>query len=362
MKVCIFEWLVAGGGIGDWSPRDNRDPMLIQGAAMLSAITDDLLDSGHEIYSLIDPRWESALPNLARWRTEKRYVQLNAAEHIYNDDESNRPTAEQLMLQLLRASTRCEVESEFKFDSFLVIAPESEGILASCASALESKGRTLVTGDTDFIALCSDKNQTQRWLEQADVAVPVGQPVSHRGDALAFVDRHAARPVVVKPAVAAGSEDVRVVCDRTAVENLNLPTGNWRVEQFVDGMPVSVIVARRGETMRMLPATGQVFENEHSLAHSDPITNTAPLGDVDVGHYCGTIYPLDSALTKRAQTLAMQTARTLPDWHGMIGIDMILSESDRDVVVDVNPRLTMSWTALPKPLRREIVHFLFGDG
>jgi len=64
--------------------------------------------------------------------------------------------------------------------------------------------------------------------------------------------------------------------------------------------------------------------------------------------YLGGWTPLPEPFRSRATRLAKRVANCLPATQGYLGVDMVLGhqESDADVAIEVNPRLTSSYLGL----------------
>ncbi len=214
-------------------------------------------------------------------------------------------------------------------DAIILIAPECGGCLSMCCEWLEPFQAKFLSPRRGFVELTANKQQTAEWLTARGVLVPNGRLLSEL-DSLQRMQNFRF-PVVVKPVDGAGSDQIQVVEDFGSLSWPENPQ-NFRVESFVRGTAVSVSVLCGGNNFELLPPTGQVFDSQ------------------PIGNYVGTLYPLPGQLATRATALAAKTMSVLPLTRGYIGIDMILSSenSTLDCVVEVNPRLTMSYVKLRK--------------
>ena len=100
----------------------------------------------------------------------------------------------------------------------------------------------------------------------------------------------------------------------------------WRVEEYIEGTPASVSIIRpssKPDATQIFPPLRQVFFDDTPGKFS----------------HCQNDLPI--SLATRAQDRAKQTVIALPDFFGFIGIDIVLGP--RDVVIEINPRLTMSY-------------------
>ena len=180
--------------------------------------------------------------------------------------------------------------------------------------------------------LASDKQLTAEHLERSCVPVPIGQRLRDLGSR----DSEIGLPAVVKPVDGAGSEQVRLIRDWSELAALG-DRDRWRVERFVTGSPVSVSVLCGPGKFKLLPPTGQKFDRE------------------PFGTYVDSIYPLPATIADRATELARQTVEALPGTTGYIGIDMVIPDAiagddQPAVVIEVNPRITLSYVKLSQIL------------
>ena len=317
MKVLVFEWLI-GGGLLPHPPLPAGDPLLLQGASMFAAVVDDCLKCGAEVIGPIDHRGSKILEELLAFPKHPalQLVELDARERLEE--------------QLLKFAA--------EVDYIMLIAPESDGILCQCVDWLEQHSAHLICRPVELIKRFADKNRTQTFLQQNGIAVAAGYPLTDPATppTLSF-------PLVVKPADGAGGDAVFVCHNQSEYANLfanllaseNFAEGTWRVEQFVSGVPVSVSLAQSDCDLQILPPTGQQFEGRAGA-------NGLKL----LGHYTGALFPLEKSLANRATALAHQVAQCIPQWRGYLGMDMILADDGNDVVVEINPRMTMSYCHL----------------
>ena len=314
MNILLFEWLNCGGlrneRFGDSSAEKS---MLRQGREMLSAVIKDFQAGGHQVLLPLDGRLWDAIPN--RSSLEKRKV-------LRSDD----------LNQLLH-------EFGGEADFILVIAPESDSILVDCLQWLSPSKHKLLNPSFEFTALTSDKNKMFDYLgEQGFTKFPRG--TSHEYYLEYGGWEHWPLPLVFKPADGAGGEGI-VILRNYDVGNASDADGltaiqessNLRVEEYVEGTPVSVSAICGPNGSELLAPTIQVFdqESEHGM------------------HYLEAQYPIDESLSKRAINLATEVINALPPTLGYIGIDMVLGEEDgqpKDWLIEVNPRLTTSYLKL----------------
>ena len=75
---------------------------------------------------------------------------------------------------------------------------------------------------------------------------------------------------------------------------------------------------------------------------------------------CGRL-PLSQPWRNRAERLAQKAIRALPGAWGFVGVDLILGNAEdgsRDVVLEVNPRLTTSYVGLRQLLDQNLAEIM----
>jgi tyramine---L-glutamate ligase len=233
------------------------------------------------------------------------------------------------------------------FDGVLLIAPEMDGIATRWAKLLEESGANLLSPSSAFIAWASDKLVVARML-------PVYSPPTILGDGRS-VPSDWGDELVLKPCDGVGALFTMIVRREalsTATDTIRADGygGELIVQPYVRGRSVSVAVVGRGsERAIILPAVEQ-------------ITETVPVSKFDGRRlkYRGGVVPIDG-FTDRARALAMSVMEVVPPTTGWIGIDMILGEDGRGVVVDVNPRLTTSYLGYSQLFSGTAARLLLGS-
>lgn len=296
MRVLIYEW-VSGGGMLGW-PGSLPPGLLREGQAMAQA-------AGAEFAKLAGAR-----VTLLR---DVRVMDLSAAgcEVLGVDSAAMR---DDLLYQRFRDS-----------DAVLLIAPELDGCLLRVARDAEAAGAKLISPDSAFIAITADKCQTAARLAEAGVPVPPGVRLEEDDP----LPAEFAYPAVIKPVDGAGSEDTYLVAGPHDAP----PPYAWprRLERYCPGQPVSVAVLCGAAKPSALPPCRQHLSDDGRL------------------RYLGGSGPLPAALAGRAQHLAIGALAALPATVGYVGVDLVLGADPRgydDYVIEINPRLTTSFTAL----------------
>jgi hypothetical protein len=193
-----------------------------------------------------------------------------------------------------------------------------------------------------LIELASDKHATAEHLRRNGVPAPKGIPFM-LGEAW---PRDFPYPAVWKPRDGAGSQGLRYV------EHAGVPVPP------VDGQP--------GRLEEFYPRPDDKQREARGTAASiaflcGPNTSLAlpPCGqrlDRDL-RYLGGWLPLSRDLARRATCLGHLAIQTLPAPLGYLGVDLVLgpqADGSRDVVIEINPRLTTSYIGLRSLCRENL--------
>lgn len=286
MRIFVYEYLCAGG--------PGADSLRAEGWAMLSAVLTDLgRVPGVQLDTILDGECgaEPSGPSLV----------------IHS------PTfpEEDIFRRLAHAA-----------DFTLVIAPECDGLLWTRCRWVEEAGGRLLGPSVDAVKLTGDKLMLARHLQEKSVPVPgIGGRCF---------------PAVLKPRDGAGSQATFLVRDEEELAGCaaRAEAEGWRgellLQPFVPGLPVSVALLLGPRQRIALPAATQELSADGRF------------------RYQGGRLPLPPKLAERARALALRAAEAIPGLQGYVGVDLVLGESEgsRDVVIEINPRLTTSYVGL----------------
>ena len=300
MRIFVYEHITGGGLFGDQAAPLPRGSLLAEGRAMVQAITADLIANPNTIVSTTR---DARLPPLHPPGCEVAVVHSAGETHD----------------SFLRLASSA--------DWTLLIAPETDGVLAGRARFIESTGGRLLSPPAALIEIAANKQHTADWLGRHKVPVPSGWTVV-RG----VPQRFPRYPAVLKPVDGCGSHEVRLIRSpaefANAVHELTQPN---RLEEFIPGLAVSVAALCGPADRVSLPACQQRLSNDGQF------------------RYFGGSTPLPGPLDRRARRLALAAVGTLPGPLGYIGVDLVLGEQadgSGDCVIEINPRLTTSYVGL----------------
>ena len=304
MKVLLFEWLTGGGLWVDQRQPDAGCSTQRQGWEMMASMAVDFRAAGIEIVVPIDDRLGEPLQNLP---ADINVLPIRSADDL----------------------VPCLTKYAAMTDYIMLIAPECDMRLLKCVHWMDRVCDKLISPNAQFVEIASCKLLTTDYFQSQGIeALPHGMRLS------TFTQENWRQrvklPAVLKPIDGAGGEDVRLITHWSELDiPLAKPADQYRIERFVTGVPVSVSVLC-GETSQILTPTGQIFDRE------------------PFGNYVGAQYPLAPGLSDRAIRLAEAAIKALPETKGYVGIDMIISDTaeEFDCLIEVNPRLTMSYLKL----------------
>ena len=294
----VYEYLTGGGLWSETGSGGALASLLDEAEAMAESVVYDLLGiPGVEVLRLVDAR-TTAKPTAAR----------NISVGSAAEDAD--------------ALAKWAGQSEWT----LLIAPETGGRLFERCERVELHGGRLLSPDSQFVALTGDKGATAERLSSHSVPVPVAIELN----VSARLPSVFPYPAVIKPRDGAGSVQTCRVASPTDIVQ-NAPSLPARLEKWHAGTPASISAICGPAGCLWLPPCRQLISDDGRY------------------HYLGGSTPLSRRLAQRAGELGCAVLEALPPATGYIGIDMILGDApdgSRDVVLEVNPRLTTSYVGL----------------
>lgn len=306
MRIFVGEY-VCGGGLANQTLENVPSGLRTEGAAMLRAIVTDLSEVA-----------ETVVPIDARLG-----VEVDATEMVEIDP--NQP----LWGQWLVAARGC--------DAALIVAPESDGVLAKAVAMLRASGIDVIASSGDFLRVAGDKLQTAKTLHAASVTHPLYLAISDRRFE-AELDRF--DRFVVKPRDGCGTQQIQTF--DTLDEAKDALRDDLLLQPWMPGRAISVAVVASNSQQTFLPAVGQNLHDANC-------------------EYAGGHGPLDDESQRRATALASRAIAAMPPTaKGFVGLDLLLGDrTSEDYVIEINPRLTTSYVGLRKMINGNLAARLF---
>jgi predicted ATP-grasp superfamily ATP-dependent carboligase len=293
MTILVHEW-VTGGGL---SGRPLPPSWAAEGHAMRRAIARDFacLPGVHVVVTL-DDRFADEPGDWSLVR-----VGLDPEETVF---------------------PRLSAEADYT----VLIAPETDDILAQRARTIERVGGRSLGSTPAAIALAGDKLRCGQHLAELGIATPPSRRV-FPGQGLPSDFPY---PAVLKPIDGAGSQATYLIRDPAACpeEARGLSVGLLQPLVAGTAMSASFLVGRDGRAR--LIAAGQ----QYMKIHEDRFV------------YCGGMLPV---LAQGVDDGPRRAAESIPGLCGFIGVDYLWDDVGRcATVVEVNPRPTTSYVGLAK--------------
>ena len=295
MNVFIGEY-VCGGGLAKHPLEQIPASLRCEGLAMLRALVEDFSEIAERMHVAVDARFE---------------IPERANVHLIPMSEEGA-----LWPQWIAAAKGC--------DHAIVVAPETDGVLAQSVAMLNAAGLTILNGFGDFLRCTSDKLETARVFGIAGVP----HPPTWTFDTVPATDLPAPSRWVVKPRDGCGTDDVKTYHSIQQAIEAAYNTTNL-IQPWVEGRAVSIAVIVNTNDAVILPAVGQ------NITANDT-------------QYKGGQGPLAEDDQRRASALARSVLQSLPRTvRGFVGFDLILGDNPADdCVIEVNPRVTTSYVGL----------------
>lgn len=307
MRIFVGEYVCGGGLVGqsiDQIPSNLR----LEGSAMLRAIVSDLSEVAETVVPL-DPQFAS--------------LNLDSTQEVAVDP------AKPLWGQWLSAAQTC--------DAALIVAPESDGVLAQAVSMLRAGGVDVIAGSGDFLRVASDKLLTAKTLTAAGVAHPPYMSLSDRRN---YEELEQYSKFVVKPRDGCGTQEIKTFASfddaRAELED------NLILQAWLPGQAISIALVASATQQTYLPAVRQNLFDESC-------------------EYAGGQGPLEDDIQRRATALASRAIAELPPTvRGFVGLDLLIGDRpSEDCVIEVNPRLTTSYVGLRRMIHGNLAARLF---
>ncbi len=216
-------------------------------------------------------------------------------------------------------------------DAVLLIAPETNGILAGLTLLAESAGIPVLGSSASAVATAGDKEACARLFQQAKLPTPETRSAGFAS--APQVAKQLGCPLVIKPLDGIGSEGVcRIdrLSDLPAIlETVRKVTTHGRIllQSFAGGVAASA---------SLLIAEGRYLV----MSLNRQLMGTGL-------EYRGSQVPLRHPESENAMKLACSAANLISGLNGYVGVDMVLSE-DAVMLIEINPRITTSYIALRK--------------
>jgi predicted ATP-grasp superfamily ATP-dependent carboligase len=211
-------------------------------------------------------------------------------------------------------------------DAALIIAPETDGILARLTELVEATGVPVLGSSSAAVTVAADKWQCYHLFRQNGIPTPDTWHAP-AGDAVALA-QVIGLPLVVKPRDGCGSEGVCLATDSLSLESaLGQASREVLLQRFIQGVHASASLLVQDGAVLPISLNGQRVTPGHPFV------------------YHGGWAPLEHPLKAQALALSRRAVTLLPGLRGYVGVDLVLADST-SYVIEINPRLTTSYVGL----------------
>ncbi len=326
MKIAILEYICSSGVFCHEVPEDASTPLnalLGEGYAMLSALTNDMVDAGVHVYSPLEP----TIAALPRWRM-RTDSQSTWSPIPYDPQRSVNDVASRW------------IELSHDCDATIVIAPELDGILPRIIARLRDAGVSVLASDELFLATASDQWRTCQAWRAAAVRHPETKLLEE------FLCNPQQQPEdrcwVLKRRDSAGCvglqrfENTQALVSKVAQDReLRDSSDRWVVQPWIPGTAASLAILS-GERNRVLGAFEQRIETWDEEAPTE-------------WGYCGGSGPIPGVTLEALERFVHEVLRATPGKpQGWIGVDFIIEPDGQWCAIEINSRLTTSYLGYRK--------------
>jgi predicted ATP-grasp superfamily ATP-dependent carboligase len=318
-NLLVYEYFTGGG----FPPGELPAGLAAEATGMLWALLADFRHwSQVRTITALDPRFETCIPGLDRTTLP--------ADEVVSVSPDSHPS---LFLSLVN---RC--------DAAIIIAPETNGILAKLSARVESAGVPLAGSSPSATLLAGDKETCNRIFSKATLPVP--ETYSIEFDSAEATIKEFDFPVVAKPLDGIGSEGVCLVAGPDDIPEVlarirSVTThGRILLQTYQDGIHASVSLMIAGN--RCLPLS----LNRQLIRPGKPFV------------YLGSEVPFEHERKREAMELACLAAKQIPGLRGYAGVDIVIKK-DSIQLIEINPRLTTSYIGLRQVARTNPARLIY---
>lgn len=211
-------------------------------------------------------------------------------------------------------------------DAVWLIAPETEGTLIQLSNLAVKHRKVIIGSGITALHIASSKLSTYEALRQAGVdTVPSYTPSNWSPN-----NEH---QWLVKQDDGAGCEALMIFGDDMALQKWMMNSNQrdlFIIQPYLEGMHGSIsCIMHHGNAVLLSANTQVIHQKNNQLIYKGNMING-----------------LKDFWEQFTQT-AKQVAKAIPDLNGYVGIDVIVeANSSNVVVIEVNPRLTLSYCGL----------------
>lgn len=321
MKIFIYEYYAAGGmeeqeELEDQDDQDDQDDLRQAGFAMLNAVIDDfILIPDLLISTIID----TSLQNKFSAASYGQKLDIHLSRRGENRHE-----------RFINTLITC--------DSVLIIAPETDGILAELTEMAEICGKTVLGSCSQTLKLVGNKANILSLLKSKGLPVPESEILKKLlpDDVKARILARFALPLVIKPVCGTAGEGVRLVENYDQLDKVlewlaNRKENVFLLQEYIPGQAVSVSCFVSDHGVFPLSLNQQIIKQQDELI------------------FQGVTVPYEHTQAQDILKTAASACELVKGLKGFVGVDLVVN-AQGPVLMEINARITLAYVAL-----REVV-------
>jgi predicted ATP-grasp superfamily ATP-dependent carboligase len=311
LRLLVYEYASGGGFTGKPMPVS----ILSEGFSMLRAVVADFKAAGHSVTTVLDSRLATLNPP----------VKADCIVPVASFCD-----AEQAIQRLTKT-----------VDAVYIVAPESNQVLQSLVASIEREDVASLNCRASAISNVSDKAAMLKRVKEIGLAVPKTVILNASKDITEItqiIHGSLGFPVIIKPVDGVSCTGLSVVSNEQQVAGAvskaksESTSKHFVAQELIRGTAASVsLIATDIEALSV------------SLNRQD-VSLMAPEA---ASTYNGGQVPFDNPLKREAFDAAEAAVKAFQGLRGYVGVDLMLTEKEV-VVMEVNPRLTVSYVGLRK--------------
>ncbi len=226
-------------------------------------------------------------------------------------------------------------------DSAYIVAPESNQVLQSLVAGIERSDVTSLNCRASAIRIVADKVAMLKRVKETGLSTPktvTADAFDDVAEITQIICGSLSFPLIIKPVDGVGCGGLSVVSNEQQVAsavtkaNSESASKHFVAQELIRGTAVSVSLLVTGS--KALP----VSLNMQDVSLMAPEATST---------YNGGQVPFDSPLKREAFATAETAVKAFQGLRGYVGVDLVLTGKEV-VLVEVNPRLTVSYVGLRK--------------
>ena len=247
---------------------------------------------------------------------------------LINKDNQKLINEGNIIYRNVNSNANSEILNLFhKFDKALILAPEENNILYNIIKFLEEKKIPHLNCSSAFIQETYDKQKTNNLIKNK---LPNTELMHNDYKKINKKD-----PIVAKIIDGLGADMLYIFKDRNDLENnKNFLTKKHIYQKFVKGRVVGVNIFSKDGIFEILSLNEQIYEKKS--------TNEIFLKEMRIGAFNDHINDF--------KNIVQDILKGYTGYDGFFGMDFIISENKEIFFLEINPRLTTSYTFLRESL------------